>query len=154
MQGGWTTAQQVEDALAEQQRLRTAKVERRLGTILLMRNYVTPDQLALALRPGLLTNQGELGHVLVKLRILPASQVAKALARQAMLAAEYDRTYLEALAAYHTNSVKRYIRPWQKPPTRQAAPKLGTVLVDMHLLTQSQLTAVLREQARLVSTSC
>ncbi len=118
-----------------------------------MRNSVTPKQLATALRPGLLANHGGLGHVLVQGRILPASQVANALARQAMLSVAHERTYVEALAAYHTNGVGRYVRRWLKLPTRQATPRLGEVLVEMGLLTQTQITTILREQTQPVPNS-
>ncbi len=53
---GWTTREQVEQALAEQQRLREAGVDEWLGQILLRNGHVDPDHLAAALAQQPLTH--------------------------------------------------------------------------------------------------
>ena len=46
---GWVTGEQVEQALAEQRRLREAGQDEWLGQILLRNEHITPEQLAAAL---------------------------------------------------------------------------------------------------------
>lgn len=143
---GWTTPRHVEFALAEQRRLREAKVDQRLGTVMLMHGHVTSDQLAVALTPSVASGYSGLGSYLVRNDILTSSQVAKALARQAEIAAARDRIYLDALAAKRPGLLSRYLGSIAGAPRRQAAPKLGELLVSMGLLGVDDLRRVLHEQ--------
>ena len=142
---GWITLAQVDDALAEQRRLRAAGVEQRLGTLLLMQGHVGPAQLATAFAETEGTGFGEFGNYLVRARILTAAQVGQALARQASIAAELDRMYLAQLASYrgkrHTSFLG--LRP---APQRKPVPRLGEVMVTMGLLTADQVNRILRER--------
>lgn len=145
----WVTSEQVEQALHEQQRLRSAGFEQRLGTILLMQGHLQVEQLATALGAALAAGFGEFGDYIVRTRVLSPDKVAMALARQSALRAEYDQDYLEELTSYY--------RTWRKAagvlgrmmpaaPQRKPVPKLGEVMIDMGLLTSDQVDAILQER--------
>jgi hypothetical protein len=144
----WVTPEQIEHALKEQQLLRDSGVEQRLGTILLMQGHLQLDQLAVALGAASANGFGELGDYLVRTHVLTRDQVAMALARQAELRAHYDRRYLEELATYHKSRglLGRVVN--NGPPARKPVPRLGEVVVDMGLLTQDQVEAVLQERQK------
>src|SRR4051794_36014833 len=92
----FVTLEQVERALEAQQEMRKLGIERRLGTIMLMNGHLTENQLALALAETHVTGFGEFGNYLMRSGALTSSQVGQALARQAALAAQSDRQYLES----------------------------------------------------------
>lgn len=142
---GWVTLEQVDDALAEQRRLRTAGVEQRLGTLLLMRGHVGPAQLATAFAEAEGTGFGEFGNYLVRARILTPAQVGQALARQASIAADLDRVFLAQLASYHRKRHTSFLG-LRSAPQRKPVPKLGEVIVSMGLLTAEQVNKILRER--------
>ena len=142
---GWVTLEQVDHALAEQRRLRAAGVEQRLGTLLLMHGHVGPAQLAAAFAETEGTGFGEFGNYVVRARILTPAQVGQALARQAALAAELDRSFLAQLASYRGKRHTSFLG-LRSAPRRKPVPKLGEVMVSMGLLTAEQVDQILRER--------
>jgi hypothetical protein len=141
----WVTLDQVEEALAEQRRLRASGVEMRLGTLLLMHGHVGPAQLAAAFAATDGKGFGEFGDYLVRHHVLTPEQVGQALARQAALAAEMDREYLRQLTAYrrHRNNP---LMSWRSAPKRKPVPRLGEVMVSMGMLSRAQVDALLQER--------
>lgn len=148
----WVTPEQIEHALEEQRRLRDAGFEQRLGTILLMQGHLQLEQLAAALGASLATGFGEFGDYLVRSRVLTRDQVAMALARQSALRAENDQEYLEELTNYRHNWRKGASRIGKMitigQPERKPVPKLGEVMVEMGLLSEDQVEAILEERRK------
>ena len=154
VQQNWVTPEQVEQVLEEQRRLREEGIDLRVGAIMLMLGYLRPEQLAVALAASSSTGFGEFGDYLVRENVLTPHQVGMALARQAAIAAEHNRAYLDALRAYRAaeaaaaqgkRSFTRMIRT-PSPPKRKPVPKLGEVLVSMGLLTEKQVDSILKER--------
>ena len=158
---GWVTREQVAQALAEQERLREAGTEYRLGTLLMRQGHLQSGQLALALAALIRPGSGELGAYLVQRRILAPEQLGLALARQARITIDLERAYEEAQAAHAQQPASKprfallgkRTQPPQVMPHRKPAPKLGEVLVSMGALTPEQVATLLRERDRIFNAS-
>lgn len=148
---GMVPREQVQRALAEQQRLRQVGVDLRLGTLLLLHGHLESTQLASALAALVRPGYGHFGAYLLERGVLTAEQLGHALARQAAIVAEQERDYTEALAAYERargskpllTVLGRHTRPLK--PERDPQPKLGDVLVRMGLLTPEHVERLLQD---------
>ncbi|GAC1539248.1 MAG: hypothetical protein NVS2B7_10900 [Herpetosiphon sp.] len=148
--GNFITLQQLESALAEQQRSTQTKTHHRLGTILVMQGFITADQLSAALSQQIRQGFGELGDYLVRVGAITAAQLKHALELQSHRAVQVEQNYQRAIQStqsrtWGTGLLNR--RP-PAPPKRPPVPRLGDILVELGVLTERQLTSLIADRDR------
>lgn len=146
---GWVTRKTVDKALAEQRRLTSLGMEARLGTVMLMQGHIDVGELAVALGAVSAFELGTFGAYLVEHRVLAPVEVAAALAHQAQRAAALNNQYLRSIgAAPGMLGWLGSLNPL-RDGTYQHPPRLGDFLIELGLMSPSEVEHHAKASARL-----